>query len=59
MTARKIVDAIFEDLRDRRYLKWLFAKKDDANAHSLDPDVQRAIKSAWVKIINRELKECE
>ena len=56
------VDAIFEDLRDRRFLKWLFcANPDNAGAilHErtgeplmpLDTHVQSEIRDAWAKLI--------
>lgn len=56
------VDAIFEDLRDRRFLKWLFAEdpanmgpilheRDGTPLLPLDEEVQNEIREAWVKII--------
>ena len=56
------VDAIFEDLRDRRFLKWLFCKHPDqagailidqhgAPLMPLDADVQNEIRASWVSIL--------
>lgn len=59
--AREIVESIFADLRDRRFLKWLFDKrgeecvidtfKDGEELRGLDLEVQDEIKAAWVQII--------
>lgn len=55
--AERAVDAIFEDLRDRRFLKWLF----DANPERcgpiapginvLDREVQNEIRETWIGIL--------
>ncbi len=56
--AGKAVDAIFDDLRDRRFLKWLFSAHptlignlEGEPLRSLDEDVQQEIRQAWVEII--------
>jgi hypothetical protein len=56
--AEAIVDALFEDLRDRHFLKWLFSEQptligrlEGAELRSLDADVQQEIRDAWVNII--------
>lgn len=50
----RIVAKIFEDLRDRRTLKHLFAKGDAYE--KIDDTVQAEIAAAWRKIIRAELK---
>lgn len=56
------VDAIFEDLRDRRFLKWLFCEHPEHagpilhNSHGeplmpLDSEVQGEIREAWIAIL--------
>lgn len=60
--AEAAIDAIFEDLRDRRFLKWLF----DAEPESMGPilhdssgtplmalnrEVQADIREAWIGIL--------
>jgi hypothetical protein len=59
--ANSIVEAIFDDLRDRRFLKWLFDKqgdkvligvfRDGETLTGLDLEVQDDIKEAWRGII--------
>lgn len=60
--AEKLVDAIFADLRDRRFLKWLFNKDGDRagpilhDSHGeplmpLDVDVQNEIREDWIKLV--------
>ena len=59
--AERLVDAIFDDLRDRRLLKWLFnpTGKDagpilhDMHGEALMPldvDVQDEIRQDWIKL---------
>lgn len=59
--AEKLVDAIFEDLRDRRFLKWMFNEHGEKagpilhNLHGeplmpLDLDVQAEIREAWITL---------
>lgn len=59
--AEKLVDAIFDDLRDRRFLKWLFDKDGERgspilhNMHGeplmpLAVDVQSEIREDWIKL---------
>lgn len=62
--ATAAVDAIFVDLRDRRFLKWLFSGRptlitplpDGDELRSLDADVQDEIRIAWHTIIARALQ---
>lgn len=60
--AEAAVDAIFEDLRDRRFLKWLFCEDPESagpilherNGDALMPlnsDVQNEIREAWIGIL--------
>lgn len=60
--ADKIVEVIFEDIRDRRFLKWLFSKRptligslNGEDLRSLDEDVQEEIRAEWAKIIRNAL----
>jgi hypothetical protein len=59
--AEKLVDAIFEDLRDRRFLKWLFNEDGERagpilkstngeDLMPLDVEVQDEIREAWIKL---------
>lgn len=59
--AEKLVDAIFADLRDRRFLKWLFNRDGEGSGpilHDnrgqplmpLDLAVQNEIREAWIKL---------
>lgn len=59
-----IVDKLFDDLRDRRFLKWLFSEHptligtfehDGSELRSLDADVQEEIRADWAEIIARSL----
>jgi len=63
--AEKAVDAIFEDLRDRRFLKWLFADpeggpgmiarfQDGEELWPLDGEVQQEIREEWISILVRQ-----
>lgn len=61
--AANIVTAIFDDLRDRRFLKWLFSEQptligrlEGDELHSLDADVQQEIRTAWGGIIVAALR---
>lgn len=60
--ARWAVNAIFRDLRDRRFLKYLFdadPKNCGAYGHvdaPLDLDVQGEIRTAWANIIRKALE---
>jgi hypothetical protein len=60
--AERKVDAIFEDLRDRRLLKWLFSDdpegmgalwkyQDGRDQYALDLSVQGEIRDAWIAIL--------
>lgn len=56
--AEEAVERIFEDLRDRRFLKWLFSayptligNLEGEELRSLDDDIQDEIREAWVEII--------
>lgn len=56
--AEEIVTELFADLRDRRFLKWLFKKEeavigDFPALRSLDLDVQQEIRDDWAAIIKR------
>lgn len=63
--ALEVVEAIFTDLRDRRFLKWLFDRRGDENLigrfddgeelRGLDLEVQGQIKAAWQVIISAAL----
>lgn len=62
--ADAIVDRLFDDLRDRRFLKWIFdARGSDCyigdmggqKITGLDLDVQHEIKSQWSNIIESAL----
>lgn len=62
--ADAIVDRLFDDLRDRRFLKWIFdARGSDCyigdmggqKITGLDLDVQHEIKSQWSNIIDSAL----
>lgn len=63
--AEKAVDAIFKDLRDRRFLKWLFADpeggsvmiarfQDGEELWPLDGEVQQEIREEWISILVRQ-----
>lgn len=62
---RKVVDALFTDLRDRRFLKWIFSErgeeclidtfKDGEVLTGIDLEAQEEIKAAWSRIIATEL----
>jgi len=58
------VEAVFEDLRDRKFLKWLFCEDPDRagpimiDRHGkplmpLDSDVQDEIRREWQEIIRK------
>jgi len=60
--AEAAVDAIFADLRDRRFLKWLFDpdpenmgpilhNKNGEPLMALDRGVQAEIREAWISIL--------
>lgn len=60
--AEAIADAIFEDLRDRKFLKWLLAEDADSMGPILHDDtgaplmpiseaVQEEIRSKWIEIL--------
>ncbi len=63
--ALEAVEAIFADLRDRRFVKWLFDRRGDENLigrlddgeelRGLDLEVQGQIKAAWQVIIAKAL----
>ena len=63
--ASEAVEAIFADMRDRRFLKWLFDIDGDANLigrfddgeelRGIDLEAQAEIKSAWRSIIAEAL----
>lgn len=55
--ATALVDVIFNDLCDRRFLKWLFEPDPDDDVlvtnkprHALDLDVQKGIKEKWIDL---------
>lgn len=59
------VDAIFEDLRDRRFLKWLFAAEPERMGPilhertgeplmALEREVQGEIRDAWIAILMKD-----
>lgn len=60
-----IVDALFKDLRGRRFLKWLFSDRGDDclidvfrggdELRGLDLEVQQEIRNTWEAIIERAL----
>ncbi|MHC2353787.1 hypothetical protein ACVMB3_003296 [Sinorhizobium meliloti] len=61
----EVVEAIFRDLRDRRFLKWIFDERGDAcfianfadgePLKGLDLEVQGEIKASWQAIISGAL----
>ncbi len=62
--AEAVVDEIFEDLRDRSFLKWMFdrrgsdcfiGKLNGDSLHGLDLEVQVEIRKAWGLIIQRAI----
>lgn len=66
--ASRIVDEIFEDLRDRRFLKWLFDPSGTGTIDyfrsgepltALDLEVQQEIRGSWVKIVADALEPAE
>ncbi|KPF47095.1 hypothetical protein [Rhizobium sp. AAP43] len=67
--ALEAVEAIFADLRDRRFLKWLFDRDGDANLigrfdngeelRGLDLEVQAEIRADWQAIIAKGLSSTE
>lgn len=67
--ALEAVEAIFADLRDRRFLKWLFNQDGDANLigrfddgeelRGIDLEAQGQIKAAWQVIIAKALAATE
>lgn len=57
--AALIVDALFEDWRDRAFLKWVFSKHPTTifpGVDSIGLDVQQEIRTDWEKIIACKLK---
>jgi hypothetical protein len=64
-SAAACVDAIFEDLRDRKFLKWLFSDRgeeclidnfrDGTPLCGLDLQVQDEIRAAWAGIIQQTI----
>lgn len=63
--ARQIVEDIFEDLRDRRFLKWLFDERGEDcfigflggdRLTGLALDTQKSIADAWVRILIKGTK---
>lgn len=48
-------NAIFADIRDRRFLKWMFSTEPvhqvSQGVDSIDPDVQIEIAETWAEII--------
>ncbi len=54
----RIVAAIFEDLRDRRGLKWMFAKLEGGKER-IDTQTQDEIRTTWRRIVRAEFKELE
>lgn len=50
----RIVERLFEDLRDRRFLKWVFKQP---MVETIDPDIQYEIRNAWLAIIQDELEK--
>ncbi len=57
-TDGRIVAAIFEDLRDRRDLKWMFAKPGGGRGR-IDTQTQAEIRTAWRRIVRAEFRELE
>lgn len=60
--AEKAVDAIFDDLRDRRFLKWIFKEEESVigdflRLKSLDLEVQEEIRQAWAEIISETITD--
>ncbi|MDE3797627.1 hypothetical protein I7G59_09835 [Sinorhizobium meliloti] len=61
----EVVETIFRDLRDRRFLKWIFDERGDAcfianfadgePLKGLDLEVQGEIKASWQAIISKAL----
>lgn len=52
----KAVEAIFADMRDRKFLKWLFKEEeavigDFVGLRSIDLVVQQEIRDTWAAII--------
>lgn len=67
--AREVVEALFKDIRGRRFLKWLFPafegaapilhERDGTPLMPLELDVQEEIKAAWGKIIATAVADAE
>jgi len=66
MTPDQAVDAIFADLRDRRFLKWMFDKYQPGAAvctmlvggvketlYGIDAEMQAEIRATWLAVIER------
>lgn len=62
--AAEAVERIFTDLRDRRFLKWLFDAQGETNLvvmragediHAIDLEAQAEIKQAWQAIVAKAL----
>jgi hypothetical protein len=58
--AREIVAEVFDDIRDRRTLKWFFSEQPSKicdHFESIDLDVQEQIRAAWAELIASALRE--
>jgi hypothetical protein len=66
IAVKPIVEALFEDLRDRRFLKWLFTAdnfetpilhmQDGEPLMPLEADVQEEIRATWAQLIANNLR---
>lgn len=57
--ARDTADRLFEDLRDRHTLKWIFSKRQTRicdHLDSINQSVQREIHEAWEKLFAQALR---
>lgn len=62
--ATAVVDSIFDDLRDRSFLKWMFDRRgsdcfigllEGDPLHGIDLEAQEEIRKAWEVIIHRAI----
>jgi hypothetical protein len=62
LLARSIVEAIFRDIRGRKFLSYLFEAGDPENVgswgridHPIDIEAQRDIAESWTRIVRSRL----
>lgn len=67
-TAEQVADRLFEDIRDRKLLKWFFPTAEEYSPEvyigspeikPIEPDVQQEIRAAWIAIISAAIAPAE